>query len=59
MRQEKMDKTVFPVIPLRGLTVLPGEILHCDIGRRKSLSAMEQAITEDGYALFVSQKDPK
>ena len=59
MKQEHLDKTVFPVIPLRGLTVLPGEILHCDIGRRKSLSAMEQAITEDGYALFVAQKDPK
>ena len=59
MKQERLDKTVFPVIPLRGLTVLPGEILHCDIGRRKSLSAMEQAITEDGYALFVAQKDPK
>jgi ATP-dependent Lon protease len=48
-----------PVIPLRGLTVLPGEIMHCDIGRKKSLSAMEAALTGEGLAFFVAQKNPK
>ncbi len=47
-----------PVIPLRGLAVMPGEIMHCDIGRVKSLSAMEAAINADGTALFVAQKNP-
>ena len=37
-----------PVIPLRGIAVLPGEIMHCDIGRKKTLSAMEQALSEEG-----------
>ena len=48
-----------PVIPLRGIAVLPGEIMHCDIGRKKTLSAMEQALSEEGYALFVAQKNAK
>lgn len=48
-----------PVIPLRGITVLPGEIMHCDIGRKKTLSAMEQALSDEGYALFVAQKNAK
>lgn len=48
-----------PVIPLRGIAVLPGEIMHCDIGRKKTLSAMEQALSEEGYAFFVAQKNAK
>ncbi|MEA5049383.1 MAG: endopeptidase La [Eubacteriales bacterium] len=48
-----------PVIPLRGIAVLPGEVMHCDIGRKKTLSAMEQALSEEGYALFVAQKNAK
>ncbi len=48
-----------PVIPLRGIAVLPGEIMHCDIGRKKTLSAMEQSLSEEGYALFVAQKNAK
>ena len=48
-----------PIIPLRGLAVLPGEIMHCDIGRKKSLSAMEAALSGEGYAFFTAQKNPK
>ncbi len=48
-----------PVIPLRGIAVLPNEVMHCDIGRKKTLSAMEQALSDEGYALFVSQKNAK
>ena len=48
-----------PIVPLRGLTVLPGEVIHCDIGRKKTLSAIEQALAADGLALFCAQPDPK
>jgi ATP-dependent Lon protease len=48
-----------PVIPLRGIAVLPNEVMHCDIGRKKTLSAMEQALSDEGYAFFVSQKNAK
>ena len=52
-------KTKLPIIPLRGLTVLPGEIMHCDIGRKKTLLAMEQALSTDGLALLCMQEDQK
>lgn len=52
-------KTKLPIIPLRGLTVLPGEIMHCDIGRKKTLLAMEQALSADGLALLSMQEDQK
>ena len=55
---ETMNLTL-PVIPLRGLAVLPGEIMHCDIGRKKSLSAMEAALSGDGLAFFSAQQSPK
>ncbi len=53
------NRITLPVIPLRGLTVLPGEILHCDIGRKKSLSAMEAVLAGDGLAFFSAQENPK
>ncbi len=46
-----------PVIPLRGMVVLPGEVVHCDAGRKKTLSAIQAAASGDGIALFVAQKD--
>ncbi len=56
---ELIGTASLPVIPLRGLTVLPGEVMHCDIGRKKTLSAMEAALSNDGYALFVAQMNPR
>ncbi len=56
---EEINVTNLPIIPLRGLAVLPGEVMHCDIGRKKSLSAMEAALRGDALAFFTSQRDPK
>ena len=50
---------MMPVVPLRGMAVLPGEVIHVDIGRPKTLHAIEQAVTGDGFALFCAQMDPK
>ena len=58
-RMELHGIVTLPVIPLRGIAVLPNEVMHCDIGRKKTLSAMEQALSEEGYAFFVSQKNAK
>lgn len=47
-----------PVIPLRGLTILPGTTVHFDISRKQSIAAAEQAVNK-GQRLFVTaQKDP-
>ena len=46
-----------PCIPLRALTIFPQTILHFDIGREKSIKALEHAM-KNGKELFVtSQKD--
>jgi len=52
-----MYDQILPVIPLRGLTVLPGEVLHCDVGRRKTLAALKATARFDGLAFFCTQKD--
>ena len=46
-----------PVIPLRGLIVLPGEVVHCDAGRKRTLAAIQAAASGDGIAFFCAQKD--
>ena len=35
-----------PVVALRGLTILPGMVLHFDINRPKSVAAVERAMVE-------------
>jgi len=46
-----------PLIPLRGLTVFPGVVIHFDVGRQKSIAAIEKAMT-GGQLVFLSyQKD--
>ena len=49
-----MNKEHIPVIPLRGLAVLPDAIIHFDLKREKSIHAVEYAMMGDG-----SQKDPE
>lgn len=47
-----------PVIPLRGLTVLPGTTVHFDIGRKSSIKAAESAMMAGKDLFVVVQKDP-
>lgn len=48
-----------PVVPLRGLVVLPGELLHFDAGRPKTVGALQSAVEDDSVVFLVSQKDPR
>lgn len=47
----------YPMIPLRGLSVFPHMVLHFDIGREKSINALEQSMIRDQYVFLASQKD--
>jgi len=47
-----------PMIPLRGLTVFPSMVLHFDIGREKSISALEEAMITDQLIFLSAQVDP-
>lgn len=46
-----------PVLPLRGLMVFPHMVIHFDVGRRRSLAALEKALTEDDSVFLVAQHD--
>ncbi len=48
-----------PVVALRGLTILPGMVLHFDVNRKKSVAAVEQAMIGDQKLFLVAQKQPE
>ncbi len=51
------QKTQIPLLPLRGLLVYPSMVLHLDVGREKSVQALEQAMVDDNEIFLVSQKE--
>lgn len=46
-----------PLLPLRGLMVFPGMLVNLDIGRNKSINAVELAEAEDHKIFLTTQKD--
>lgn len=46
-----------PLLPLRGLLVYPSMVLHLDVGRDKSVKALEKAMVDDGLILLCSQSE--
>ena len=46
-----------PIVALRGLTVFPGMSLHFDVGRKKSIAALKNAMNNDQRIFLVAQKD--
>ncbi len=52
------DKCILPVLPLRGLTVFPYMLIHFDVGREKSVNAVEEAMLRGRKIFLVAQIDP-
>ncbi len=46
-----------PTVALRGLTILPGMVIHFDLNRARSIEAVEQAMLNDQRLLVVTQKN--
>ena len=46
-----------PILALRGLTVFPEQTIHFDVGRVKSVLALEAAMKADQNLLLIPQKD--
>lgn len=46
-----------PTVTLRGLTILPGMVIHFDLSRDLSVSSVEQAMLGEQLLLVVTQKD--
>ena len=49
--------TMLPLLPLRGLVVVPGTVLSFDVGRKKSSAALKAAMERDGLIFAVAQKE--
>ena len=57
MPRKKKKALHLPLIPLRGLMVFPHMVLHFDVGRARSVAALEQAMVEDQQVFLVAQRD--
>ena len=54
---EQLYSGVLPVMAMRGMVVFPGQAVHFDVGRVKSVKAMEQAMNSDRHIFLIPQKD--
>ena len=57
MPNSTQAKFNIPVLPLRGLVVFPKMTLHFDVGRKKSIDAINSAMDENQLIFLTSQKD--
>ena len=50
-------KRTLPMLPLRGILVFPYMIIHLDVGREKSVKALEAAMIADRQIVLATQMD--
>ena len=56
----KAKTAKLPMLPLRGMLVFPYMVLHLDVGRAKSIAAVDTALEKNDSLIFLSmQKDPQ
>lgn len=53
----EQQRIIVPLLPLRGLLVFPTMVLHLDVGRDKSVQALEKAMMNDHFIFLTTQKD--
>lgn len=53
------EQLILPVIALRGMTILPGIVVHFDVSREKSVNALEQAMVLDQQIFLITQRNPE
>lgn len=54
---DTQNNLTVPVLPLRGLVVFPKSLIHFDVGRRKSIAAIDKAMKKDQLIFLATQKD--
>ena len=54
---EQLISGKMPVLALRGLAVFPDQTIHFDVGRPKSIKALEEAMKGDQQIYLVPQRD--
>ncbi len=46
-----------PLLPLRGILVFPYMVIHLDVGREKSVKAIDEAMLQNREIMLVTQKE--
>ncbi|MFC4409867.1 endopeptidase La [Chungangia koreensis] len=46
-----------PLLPLRGLLIFPTMVIHIDVGRERSVAALEKALMQDNKIFLAVQKE--
>ena len=58
MENENLELLTVPVLPLRGLVIFPGSILHFDVARKKSVNALTAAMDNYNQSIMITaQRD--
>ncbi|HHT7054480.1 TPA: endopeptidase La [Bacillus cereus] len=57
MSSMNMNERIVPLLPLRGVLVYPTMVLHLDVGRDKSIQALEQAAMDENIIFLAMQKE--
>ncbi|MDQ0232795.1 endopeptidase La [Metabacillus malikii] len=53
----RSNTQIVPLLPLRGLLVYPTMVLHLDVGRDKSVQALEKAMMDENIIFLTTQKE--
>lgn len=56
MKEDSKQEFIMPVIPLRGITILPGTVIHFDLNREKTVQALEYAMMKGSRVFLATQK---
>jgi ATP-dependent Lon protease len=51
------EERLIPLLPLRGLLVFPYMVIHLDVGREKSINAIDEAMLHDREIFLVTQRE--
>lgn len=54
---EKWNVGALPILALRGMVVFPEQTVHFEVGRKKSVLALEEAMRRDQMLLLMPQRD--
>ena len=54
---EQIVSGKMPVLALRGLAIFPDQTVHFDVGRHKSVLALDEAMKKDQHIFLVPQKN--
>ena len=57
LKKKKIELKNYPLLPLRGILVFPTMIIHLDVGRDKSIKALETAMLQERMIMLATQKE--